>query len=256
MMLGPATSPRPVPAVSVLTRPLEHAKGLAEQLRVRDIPVLIEPMLSIRPVFWCEADLAGASTLLVTSPSAARLIAQTPHIPRRLKVLAVGSATAEPLRQSGFREVEHARGYAVDLIRLISDRCDPKQAGKLIYMSGSTITCDLTAELEQRGYQCGRVIIYDAHPTPGFTENLKNHLAMGSIRTMSFFSVRTTGTFLKNAQACGLLDKLNTVTAIALSDKIASALACTRWMSIQAVPELSPDAVVGAIARCHSDSFR
>src|SRR5690606_31417821 len=94
---------------ALVTRPRENASSIAKVLAERDIEVLLEPLLDIRPIEHKPIELDGIQAILVTSPAGARALADA--VPRRdVPVYVVGDATADILRDNGFEKVESARG--------------------------------------------------------------------------------------------------------------------------------------------------
>jgi uroporphyrinogen-III synthase len=138
-------------------RPRHQVGRLATRLRARGIGCLIEPLLEISPLPWeVAAILRGQHAILLSSPNAAEALLRAiaagmaGGLAAPPPLLAVGAATARPLRRAGLARVEAAGGDAADLLRLVQARLDPI-CGALAYLSGETLACGLAVALTPAG---------------------------------------------------------------------------------------------------------
>ena len=69
------------------------------------------------------------------------------------------NATEKKARSVGFQNVIAAEGNVENLKELILQNFDQKD-GKLIYVSGETISVDLDQQLHKEGYNIKRIINY------------------------------------------------------------------------------------------------
>jgi uroporphyrinogen-III synthase len=187
----------------LLTRPEPDAERTALTLRARGHTVLAAPLLQIEPI---EVALGNrpCAALLMTSASAARIIAVHPDLPRLLSrpVFAVGAHTAATARNAGFADVISANGDASDLARLVARRF----AGSgvtLLYLRGRHIAGDLAGTLARDGLDVESLAIYEANPVRRFSAQAEGALRAGAVDGVLYFSRRTTQTYLACADALG-----------------------------------------------------
>jgi uroporphyrinogen-III synthase len=142
----------------------------------------------------------------------------------KLKVFAVGEASAEAASEAGFAEVENAEGDVVSLARLVAGRLSPAD-GPLLHIAGSVVAGDLKGDLEKRGFSVMRAVLYEAVAATRLPEAARTGLAGGRIEGVLFHSPRTARTFASLVREEGLASALAPVTAFCLSRAVAEALA-------------------------------
>ena len=118
----------------LITRPEDDALPLAETLRARDLRVLIEPMLRIKPLRDLKIDIEGVQALLFTSSNGVRAFAAL-NRNRDLPVFTTGDASARVARSLGYKNVEGADGDVAGLVRLVRQRLKPED-GALFHAAG------------------------------------------------------------------------------------------------------------------------
>lgn len=224
---------------AIITRPEEDAAALSALLEQRGVDSLIAPMLSITPVAGVDLDLQGVQGLLLTSANGARaLAAATPR--RDIPVFSVGEATAATARALGFRRVESAEGDVEALSALLVRMAHPG-AGTLLHAAGSVTTGDLAGRLRDAGFSVRKVMLYEAHPAEALSPSVVAALReVGSdtapeapLRWVLFFSPRTAATFVRLVEAAGLATACRRLTALCLSENVASQAAEIEWQGIQ-----------------------
>ena len=187
----------------LLTRPEPDAERTALTLRTRGHAVLTAPLLQIEPIDVRLGERPGAG-LLMTSASAARIIAVHPDLPglRDRPVFAVGAHTANVARTAGFTDVTSANGDAGDLARLVAQRFAGTGA-RLLYLRGRETAGDLAGCLTRDGLKVESIAIYAANAVQQFPAPAEAALRAGSIDGVLHFSRRTTQTYLACADALG-----------------------------------------------------
>jgi uroporphyrinogen-III synthase len=187
----------------LVTRPEPEAERTALTLRARGHAVLVAPLLQIEPT---EVALGAhpCAALLMTSASAARMLAVHPDLPGLLSrpVFAVGAHTAAMARSAGFADVTSANGDASDLARLVARRFAGSSA-KLLYLSGRQTAGDLAGTLARDGLDVDSVAIYQANAVEQFPGHVEEALRYGAIDGVLHFSRRTTQAYLACADARG-----------------------------------------------------
>lgn len=220
---------------ALLTRPRHQSGRLAARLRARGIGCLVEPLLVIEPRAWEVGVLEARQAVLLTSPNAAAALvaalASGAAAPRL--VLAVGAATARPLRRTGLVRVEAAQGSdAVDLLRLARAHLDPC-GGPVAYLSGAHVACDLAAALAPSGLVVERTVVYAAVLADGLTSRARAALAAGEIHLAPFLSARAAEHFGDLVERAGLKEKCRGITGIALSPRVAEAMRSLPWFAVE-----------------------
>jgi len=89
----------------------------------------------------------------------------------------VGSATEKKARSAGFQNVITAEGNVENLKELVLQNFDQKN-GKLIYVSGETISVDLDQQLIREGYSIKRIVNYKTNHNQKFDENFVKELKL------------------------------------------------------------------------------
>ncbi len=227
---------------ALITRPMEDAVTLAQLLRERNIDPVIEPMLMIQPIAGEALDITGVQAILLTSANGARILAR--HISGendallRLPVFCVGKATATAARDAGFDNIATADGDVEALAGLAAARLDPK-AGTLVHVAGSRVAGDLSGLVMDKGFDLHRAVLYEARKpealSPALTDRLKSH----DIGLVLFFSAATAQNFVDLVAAAGLGSALAPVTALCLSQAVATALVragVSGWAGVRIAP--------------------
>ncbi|MFO7481609.1 uroporphyrinogen-III synthase [Oceanibaculum nanhaiense] len=223
----------------LLTRPEPDSTALAARLKNDDIDSVIAPLLEIVPrdPGPPPVPMDSVQALLVTSANAAeRLPSVTER--RDVRVLCVGTATAEAVRAQGFDSVESADGAIEELTALALGTLDPK-AGPVLHLSGETVAGDLAGMLRLAGFEAHRLVVYEARPAEALPPRVLAELRRGRLDAVLFFSPRTAETFVRLVKSAGLAGQLDSVAAVAISDKAADACRTLPWRSV--LVAASPD---------------
>ena len=207
----------------LLTRPQAQSEELGSILKTHGVEWLGEPLLRIVPAGLDPGVLTKPQAVLLTSANASRELIKIPGVRRDLPVFAVGSATAAPLQAAGFSNVQAAGGTAVGLIAHVLQKIDP-QAGRLLYLSGSEISRDLSAGLAPAGFSVDRVIAYHACAADRLSERTLHEMSWNRIDGAVFLSARTAATFCSLVIAAGHKEACARMTAVTMSDQVAQAL--------------------------------
>ena len=223
----------------LLTRPEPDSTALAARLKNDGIESVIAPLLEIVPrdPGPPPVPMDSVQALLVTSANAAeRLPSVTER--RDVRVLCVGTATAEAVRAQGFDSVESADGAIEELTALALGTLDPK-AGPVLHLSGDTVAGDLAGMLRLAGFEAHRLVVYEARPAEALPPRVLAELRRGRLDAVLFFSPRTAETFVRLVKSAGLAGQLDSVVAVAISDKAADACRTLPWRSV--LVAASPD---------------
>ncbi|SDB31284.1 uroporphyrinogen-III synthase [Belnapia rosea] len=210
----------PEPRSVLVTRPEPGAEETGRRLAALGwVPVLAPALqLAPRPI----AAPARVQALLLTSRAAARAL-RPDALPATLPVLAVGEATAAEARHSGFVKVEAAGGDAAALAQLAAARLDPL-AGPLLLAVGAGYGREVALALRQEGFRVQRRVAYAAAPADTLPAPAREALAAGQVVAALFFSPRSVHCAISLIQEAGLAETAASITALALSPRVAAAL--------------------------------
>jgi uroporphyrinogen-III synthase len=213
----------------LVTRAAEQAAATARRLAGMGFVPVLAPSLVVRSRRL--AALPGVQAVLVTSGNA---IPALPARLRKLRLLAVGDATAERAREAGFLSTESAGRDAASLAKLAARRLDPA-FGPLLLASGEGQGMALAAELRQAGFRVLRRVAYTAAPARALPPAARAALAAGKIGHALFFSpasARATVRLLRGMPT-------TRIKALAISPATAAALSPLKWAGIRVAS--SPD---------------
>ena len=229
--IGP--SPRtlyPCTAMAVLvTRPEPEAHETAARLSALGRRAVLAPMLAITPLPARLPDPDALQAIVAGSLNAVRALPPALHA---VPLLAVGDATAAGARALGFRDVRSAAGDARALAALAGATLDP--AGKpLLLPTRAREGLRLAADLRARGFAVLRRIVYAAHPTRTLPPAAAAALAAGDVDAALFFSASAARSFARIVRANAVAGRLGGVTACAISEAAAAALAGLGFLTVR-----------------------
>ncbi|MCA3416917.1 MAG: uroporphyrinogen-III synthase [Roseomonas sp.] len=220
--------------------PRQAARASRAILITRPEPGAAESARAVAALGW-EAVLAPALALtalplkapgncqaiIVTSRAAARALP-----PATLPLIAVGEATAAEARARGFADVRAAAGDAQALSALIGATLKP-EAGTLCLAVGEGYALDLAAALRAKGFRVIRRVIYAARPSAALSQEARQAIREGRIHAALFTSPRSGREAIRLLADAGLHKAAQNMIAIALSPRIAAALAALPWAEIR-----------------------
>ncbi|WP_458096100.1 uroporphyrinogen-III synthase [Roseomonas sp. WA12] len=228
----------------LITRPEPGGARTAERVSALGWTPVLAPALILTPLSIRSAPGSQAALL----PSAAAVFAMAGTVPADLPMLAVGEGTAEAARSAGFQKVAAAEGDAVSLAAMASARLDPA-AGPLLLASGRGYGDELAADLAARGFSVIRREAYEAREAEALPAAACAALAGGSVRAALFLSPRSAVSFLALLRAAGLWDAATGIRAVALSGRVARALAGPPWGGLDVAPRPDQDALLELLGR-------
>ena len=221
------------PAV-LITRPEPGAAETAAACAALGWAPVLAPALLLHPYPWPLTALPAAQALLLPSRAAARALP-----PAALPVLAVGDGTAAEARAQGFADVRAAGGDAASLAEAASASLDPR-AGPLLLAVGRGDGVELAAALRGRGFRVLRRVVYAATPATALPEPARDALAAGRVAAALFTSPRGARITIALMRQAGLAEVARGIRAIAISARIAQALAPLPWAAIETTPRPDP----------------
>lgn len=227
----------------IVTRPSPDGEAFAEAARAVGAEPVLSPVMVIRPR-TAPIAIGDASAFAFTSANGVRAYAALSG-KRNALVFAVGEATAEAARATGFTNVVAASGDVQSLAALIAAT---KSSPPVVHFAGSERAGDLVRELADLGVVARREVIYAAEPAPDLSPAATAILADDSIKfAVVFFSPRSARLFLQQVRRKDFEPTLVRGAALCLSAEIASALGETAWRKTEVSAARSADDMLALI---------
>ncbi len=219
----------------LITRPKEDAEVLAAALQEMGFNPIIEPLLTIEPIYkdkkLLESLLAkNPQAVLITSKYAVVALAHMTAL-RNISILTSGETTAACAREAGFKNVASVNDTARVLVEYILKHFEPKN-GSILYVRGAEVTEDIEGQLSEKDFSIESVIVYNARPASEFSGNLIEKINRGGVDAVVFFSQNTANTYIKHAVANQLAGAHQNMIAICLSEAIAGTIRQLPWKDI------------------------
>ncbi len=220
----------------LVTRPEPGASETARRVAALGWRPVLASALILAPRPFAAAPTAQA--ILLASRAAARALP-----PTSLPVLAVGEATAAEARAQGCSDVRAGAGDADALAALAAASLDPA-AGPLLLAVGAGYGADLVAALRARGFRVIRRIAYTAAPATALPAEASAALHQGVISAALFFSPKSAQSALAQLRAAGLAATATGIRALAISPRVAQALAPLPWRAVQVAARPDQDSLL------------
>lgn len=215
----------------LITRSEPGASRTAERLKRRGAEPVIAPMLRIRFREDLDIPLEKTQALLFTSPNAVRAwLADRSETD--LPAFCVGDATAAEAELAGFSRVRSAGGDVADLLALCEARLVPGRH-RLLYLRGEHTSTDLAGALQSRGFEVDQAIVYEAIAERVLPAAAAQVIRRRELAVALFHSKRAAIAFTALTEEADFSDYLNTVIAVAISEKAAEGLVRTDWAAVK-----------------------
>lgn len=197
-----------------VTRPSPDNEKTAAALRAKGYDVLMSPTLRFEAQAFHRDPDVDYDALIVTSANALRTLEGDPALAQlqKLKLFAVGDASAEAAERMGFKTVISAAGEGGDgvaLRKLIAKKL--KKGKTLCYLAGADLSRDLTSELRERGFHILPHTTYKMTPVPRFADDITAAFNAHGIEAVLHYSRRSARAFVEAVRASGI-----EITALAL----------------------------------------
>ena len=179
----------------LLTRPIEDCSEIILKFQSLGHQVSHLPLLSVNKVNYGEINFSDYEGIIFTSANAIKFL-DIKKIDKKILCFCVGNVTEKKARSVGFQNVITAEGNVENLKELILRNFDPKD-GKIIYVSGETISINLDQELLEKGYDVERVISYRTAHNEKFDDNFVKELKLNMPDIVYVYSQNSALSFLK-----------------------------------------------------------
>jgi len=196
----------------VVTRAREQAADLVRALEDRGAEAVVAPVIRIQPLDNLEslrAALAGLSSyrwVVFTSQNAVQIVLErleawgmTPHALSSTRIAAIGSATADMLKQRGLVPALVPEEFVAEsLLEALAERSDGMLAGSRVLIPGAAEARDvLTKGLRDRGATVENIPVYRTVPVQDDFEDLIAQIGAGRIDAVTFMSSSTVKSFVQ-----------------------------------------------------------
>ena len=179
----------------LLTRPLEDCSEIILKFQSLGNQVSHLPLLNINKLNYNKVNLLDSKAIIFTSANAVKFL-DVKALNKNLLCFCVGGATEKKARSVGFQNVIGAEGNAKNLKELILQNFNQKD-GKIVYVSGETVSVDLDQQLLQQGYNVKRIINYSATHNENYDNNFANELKLNMPDIVYIYSQNSASSFLK-----------------------------------------------------------
>ena len=231
----------------LVTRPRDDAEAFAASLHFLGHTTVIEPLIDIVFLEGPPLDLTGVQALAFTSANGARAAARRTG-ERRIRVIAVGPATAIEATMLGFVDVSLSNGEGVDgLSRSIVGALNPR-AGLILHVTGTVTAGDLIGALTAAGFSARTERLYEARAADALSGALCAELVAGAIDAAAFFSPRTAALFAALIEAENLAATCRGITALALSGAVANALVSLPFREVRVALRPTAEGMLALLA--------
>ena len=179
----------------LLTRPLEDCSEMILKFQSLGNKVSHLPLLKIEKVKYEEPNFSEFKGIIFTSANAVKHL-NVKKIDKKILCFCVGNVTEKKARCVGFQNVITAEGNVENLKELILQNFDQKD-GKMIYVSGETISVDLDQQLLKEGYNIKRIINYRSVHNENFNDKFVKELKLNMPDAVYVYSQNSALNFLK-----------------------------------------------------------
>ena len=143
----------------------------------------------------------------------------------------MGSATEKKARSAGFQNVIAAEGNVENLKELVLQNFNQKD-GKLIYISGETISVDLDWQLVREGYNIKRIVNYRTIYNQNFDENFVEELKLNMPDMVYVYSQNSALSFLNFIKIHQSQSLWMNTNLMCIGEKTSSILNEIKWKKI------------------------
>ena len=214
----------------LMTRPLEDCSEMILKFQSLGHRVSHLPLLKIEHLDYGEINFLDYKGIIFTSANAIKFL-NTKTIDKKFLCFCVGSATEKKARSIGFQNVIAAGGNVQNLRELILQNFDNKD-GKLIYVSGETISVDLDKDLLKEGFKIKRIINYRTSHNENFDQEFINQLKQNIPDIVYMYSNNSASSFLNFIKINQLENLWMNTNLMCLGEKTSAILNEIKWKKI------------------------
>ena len=214
----------------LLTRPIEDCSEIISKFQSLGHQVSHLPLLSVNKVNYGEINFSDYKGIIFTSANAVKFL-DLKKIEKKILCFCVGNATENKARNLGFQNVIAAGGNVENLKELILRNFDKKN-GKLIYVSGETVSVNLDEQLHNEGYSVKRIINYRTNFNKKFDQKFVNELKLKMPDIVYIYSQNSASSFLNFIKVYQLESQWMNTNLMCIGEKTSAILNEIKWKKI------------------------
>ena len=214
----------------LFTRPIDDTKDLILKFKSLGHIVSSIPVISIKKKEYSKIDFSSFKGIIFTSSNAIKFL-DTKLLDKNIKCFCVGNATELLAKEKGFQNIFSAEGNVNNLKEIILQNFKSSE-GKLLYMSGETITFELDKFLISEGLKVERVINYSSDPIEKFNEILIDDLKNNVPDIVYIYSQNSAISFKNLIKNYNLQNHWMNTNLMCISEKTSSVLNDIKWKKI------------------------
>ena len=214
----------------LLTRPIEDCKDLIIKFKNLGHTVSHMPVIKIEKLNYEIKKVEEFKAIIFTSANAIKYL-DTKLIDKKILSFCVGEATERKARSNGFQNIISAEGNVNNLKELIIQNLEPSY-GKMLYVSGETISNELDKDLSSHGYRVERIITYSAKFVENLDENFIESLKKNIPDIVYIYSANSAASFLRLIKNYDIGNLWMDTNLMCISEKTSSILNEIKWKKI------------------------
>ncbi len=214
----------------LLTRPLEDSLEMISKFKSLGHQVSHLPLLEIESVNHEIINFADYKAIVFTSANAIKFL-NLRDIDKKILCFCVGASTEKKAKTVGFQNIISAEGNVRNLKELILQNFDKKN-GKMIYVSGDTISTELDRELLHEGININRLINYKTTHIKNFDATFVSELRIKIPDIVYIYSQNSALSFLKFIKLNKIENLWMNTNLMCISEKTSSILNEIKWKKI------------------------
>ena len=214
----------------LFTRPIDDSKDLILKFKSLGHIVSSIPVISIKKKEYSKIDFSSFKGIIFTSSNAIKFL-DTKLLDKNIKCFCVGNATELLAKEKGFQNIFSAEGNVNNLKEIILQNFKSSE-GKLLYISGETITFELDKFLISEGLNVERVINYSSDPIEKFNEILIDDLKNNVPDIVYIYSQNSAISFKNLIKNYNLQNHWMNTNLMCISEKTSSVLNDIKWKKI------------------------
>ena len=214
----------------LFTRPIDDSKDLILKFKSLGHIVSSIPVISIKKKEHPKIDFSFFKGIIFTSSNAIKFL-DTKLLDKNIKCFCVGNATEFSAKERGFQNIFSSEGNVNNLKEIILQNFKSSE-GKLLYISGETITFELDKFLISEGLKVERVINYSSDPIEKFNEILIDDLKNNVPDIVYIYSQNSAISFKNLIKNYNLQNHWMNTNLMCISEKTSSVLNDIKWKKI------------------------
>ena len=214
----------------LLTRPLEDCYEMLLKFQSLGHEISHLPLINIEGLKYESLSYNDFKGIIFTSANAVNFF-DMKTIDKKILCFCVGNATEKKAQSIGFQNVIAAEGNVENLKELILRNFDQKD-GKMIYVSGETVSVNLDKELIKEGYDVERVINYKTTHNEKFDDSFVKELKLNMPDIVYVYSQNSASSFLKFIKLYQSENLWMDTNLMCIGEKTSSVLNEIKWKKI------------------------